>query len=278
MSLLIKANKEIDSLDAALEWIIDNEINDYAIMDGNNTVINSNFDRVVDAESETSNFNCTNEDVDTNVVVNNNSKKEICLMANQFVASTPTTVNVTIKSLATRLGVDPLHVQGFVTVLREKGMAVEVGKLPTTTGKGRSAAIYAIPTSLTLELDPADSVVVPAAKPAKAPKAPKPAKVETPTTVTTAPVVTATPVEVAPVAAVAPTVVAPTVTVEVIAGTPVVASTPTVTVEVIAETPVVTPVVPTVTVETVEVIAGTPVVAPTAPTEVKTEVAAAAAA
>lgn len=222
MSILVKTIKEqeFDALDDALEWIIEQDIASYLVLDGSQTVVEQNFHceiaNMYAVEIVTETFNCTNEDAEQSALESNSFEKEN-LMSNQFVAGN-VTVNDTIKGLATRLGVDPLMAQGFVGVLRAKGVIQEVGKQATTTGKGRSASIFAFPTEITLKLSPDGSIVVQPPKPKKEKKATAP--------VSTAPVVDAVPVE-ALTAPVAPIV------------TPVVAKVEAPTAPVVVEAPVV---------------------------------------
>lgn len=57
----------------------------------------------------------------------------------------------TVKDLAEKLHVDYQQASGFVTVLRNQGLAAEVDKQKTVAGKGRSAIVFEIPESFSFD-------------------------------------------------------------------------------------------------------------------------------
>lgn len=61
----------------------------------------------------------------------------------------------TVGDLAESLGIDYAAAAAIVKIATAKGLAKEVGKRPTATGKGKPATIYELPHTITLTLSQA---------------------------------------------------------------------------------------------------------------------------
>lgn len=63
------------------------------------------------------------------------------------------TFRTTAKVLTETLKSDYQSIQGLLKLMESKGMAKQVGKEPTKTGKGKPSIIWELPNTLTLTLN-----------------------------------------------------------------------------------------------------------------------------